>query len=533
MTNFYSIQFLIFLVVALVCYYTVFKKKQWVCLLIVSAVFYYWTGIENFAFLLVTGFSTWFGARYIGKFSEELTAIRKDKSIEKAEKDAKKAKVVKKRRAVMWGVVLLNFGVLAYLKYFRTIIENIAGLMNANPQEFSVYEHVLGLVLPLGISFYTFQSIGYLLDIYNEKYAPEQNFAKYMLFVSYFPQMIQGPINRYDAIGEQMQQEHQWNSTDAVKAVYRIAYGLFKKYAIANIFVGAIANIFDNPVRDYAGSTVLFGILLYSAQQYADFSGGIDMVLGVSELFGIRMMENFKQPYFSISLGEFWRRWHISLGKWMRDYVFYPFALTKPMKNFGKWANKKLGKHMGRMLPPAIGNILVFFIVGLWHGAQWHYIIWGLYNGFVIAISDTMAPIFNKITDKLKIDVKSAPYYVFQVIRTFIVVNIGWYFDRIFDIKVAFYSLKKTLFDFNADMFEREYNIVFDSYPDHAVPLAVIACVFVFLVSLYEERKGSARDALYERPLAVRWVVYLFVIGMILVSNTCVNGSGGFMYANF
>lgn len=533
MTNFYSIQFLIFLVVALVCYYSVFKKKQWICLLIVSGVFYYWTGIENFVFLLLTGFSTWCGACYIGKLSGEMAIIRKDKTLEKSEKDLKKTKIVKKRRIIMWGVVLTNFGVLSYLKYFRAIIENIAKIIGANPYDIPVYEHVLGLILPLGISFYTFQSIGYLLDIYNEKYAPEQNFAKYMLFVSYFPQMIQGPINRFDVVGEQFYTEHQWNSEHAVKAGYRIAYGLFKKYAIANIFVGAIANIFDNPVRDYSGSIVLLGILLYSAQQYADFSGGIDMVLGVSELFGIHMMENFRQPYFSTSLGEFWRRWHISLGKWMRDYVFYPFALTKPMKKFGKWANKKLGKHMGRMLPPAIGNILVFFIVGLWHGAQWHYIIWGLYNGFVIAFSDMMAPVFEKVTNRLRIDAKSVPYHVFQIVRTFIIVNIGWYFDRIFDLKVALYSLKKTVFDFNPDMFEREYNIIFDSYPDHAVPVAVVACVFVFLVSLHEECKGSAREALYKKPILARWLVYLFVIGMILISNTCVNGTGGFMYANF
>lgn len=533
MTNFYSMQFLIFLVVSLIGYYTVFRKKQWICLLIVSAVFYCWTGPQNFSFLLLTGFTTWLGAIWINRYSKQLVAVKKDKTIEKESKKTKKKKLSQKRRIVMWCVVLANFGVLAYLKYFRVIIENIANLIKQNPQDFSVYHHVLGLVLPLGISFYTFQSIGYLLDIYNEKYEPEQNFAKYMLFVSYFPQMIQGPINRYDVMREQMSACHRWNSEQSVKAVYRLFYGLLKKYAIANILTGAIANIFDNPVWDYSGATVILGILMYSAQQYADFSGGIDMVLGVSELFDIRMAENFKQPYFSISLSDFWRRWHISLGKWMRDYVFYPFALTKPMKNLGKWANKKLGKHMGRVLPAAIGNILVFFIVGLWHGAQWHYIVWGLYNGCVIAFSDLCAPLFTRLTTMLKIDTKTSVYKAFQIIRTFVVVNIGWYFDRISNIKIAFYSIKKSVFDFNAGMFETECNTIFNAYPGHAVPLAVMACVFVCIISLLEERKVNVRDELYVRPAVLRWLVYLFVIGMILVSNTCVNGAGGFMYANF
>ena len=533
MTNFYSIQFVLFLMISLVCYYTVFKKKQWICLLIASAVFYYWSGLENFVFLLTTGFSTWIGALYLGKYSAELKTIKKDKELEKSVKDEKKAKVMRKRSNLMWGVVLLNFGILSYLKYVRVIIENIAGIIGMNLQHVSVYEHVLGLVLPLGISFYMFQSIGYLLDVYNEKYEPENNFAKYMLFVGYFPQMIQGPINRYDGMREQFASQHSWDGERATKAAYRIGYGLFKKYAIANILSGMLVTIFDNPIRDYAGSTVLVGILIYSAQQYADFSGGIDMVLGVSELFGIKMLENFRQPYFSTSLGEFWRRWHISLGKWMRDYVFYPFALTKPMKNMGKWANKKLGKHLGRVLPAALGNILVFFVVGIWHGAQWHYIVWGLYNGFVIAFSDILAPVFEKVTAVLHINTKTKVYHVFQIIRTFIVVNIGWYFDRIENVKVALYSLKKTIFNFNADLFKMEWNIVVDGYQSYAVTLAVIGCVVVFLVSLLEENDINVKKAVYGLPTIIRWTIYLFFIGMILISSMCVDSGGGFMYANF
>ena len=522
--NFYSIQFVTFLVVALLCYYIVFPKRQWICLLLGSAVFYFFTGVENFAFLLLTGITTWGGSKLLSHYSNDLTVLRKDKSIDKEEKKIRKEAIVKKRRTVMWGVLLVNFGVLACLKYLEPILKGI-GIIGQ--------ENMLGLVLPLGISFYTFQSIGYLLDIYNDKYEAEENFAKYMLFVSYFPQMIQGPIGRYDVLAPQFKEEHRWDSKEAVKATYRLFYGLMKKYAIANILAVMIANTFDTPARNFSGATVVFAILLYSAQQYADFSGGIDMVLGISELFGIKMAENFRQPYFSVSLADFWRRWHISLGKWMRDYVFYPFALTKPMKNFGKWANKKLSKHLGRVLPAAIGNILVFFIVGIWHGAEWHYVAWGLYNGIVIALSDILEPAYDKMIAVLHIDRKAKWFHLFQIVRTFIVVNIGWYFDRIYDMKTAFYSLKKTVFDFNVHLFPQEYEIIHEGIKVYGVLIAIIACIFVFVVSILEENKVNVREKLYNAPLVIRWSIYLLVIMLILFGSTRTGSTGGFMYANF
>ena len=237
--------------------------------MIASTYFYYWTGKENYIYVFLTGFSTWLGAHLLEYLSEKIEQIRKDKTTEKQKREKNKDKVIRLRRMILWGVILLNFGVLAYIKYAKKFFSNSA----------------LGLVLPLGISFYMFQSIGYLIDVYNQKYKVEKNLAKYMLFVAYFPQMIQGPINRYDVLSAQIEKEHKWNWEIATKAMYRIAYGLLKKFAIANIYSGIIADIFDKPNKEYAGATILFGILLYSLQQYADFSGGIDMVLGVSELF--------------------------------------------------------------------------------------------------------------------------------------------------------------------------------------------------------------------------------------------------------
>ena len=214
---FFSIQFVTFLAIALLCYYKIFRKQQWMCLLAASAVFYFFAGVENFLFLLLTGFTTWLGAKRLDSYSKDLSELRSDKTIDKEEKKLRKEAIAKKRRTVMWGVLLVNFGVLACLKYLEPILQGIGVLGK---------ESGLGLVLPLGISFYTFQSIGYLLDIYYEKYGAEQHFGKYMLFVSYFPQMIQGPINRYDALSAEFAKEHIWEEKTAVKAMYRIFYGL-------------------------------------------------------------------------------------------------------------------------------------------------------------------------------------------------------------------------------------------------------------------------------------------------------------------
>ena len=217
----------------------------------------------------------------------------------------------------------------------------------------------------------------------------------------------------------------------------------------------------------------------------------------------------------------------------MRDYVFYPFALTKPMKNFGKWANKKLGKHLGRVLPAAIGNLLVFFIVGIWHGAEWHYVVWGLYNGAVIALSDVLTPVYDKLSNTLHINKKAAWYHVFTIIRTFIVVNIGWYFDRITEISMAIDSLKKSILHLNFGVFTQEAVAIFDGIKEGAGMIAIISCVLVFIVSVLEENRLDVKGVLFKAPLWMRWVVYTVVILLILISSTRVGDIGGFMYANF
>ena len=223
----------------------------------------------------------------------------------------------------------------------------------------------------------------------------------------------------------------------------------------------------------------------------------------------------------------------MSLGNWMRDYVFYPFALTKPIKNLGKWSNKKFGKHIGRVLPAALGNVLVFFLVGLWHGAQWNYILWGLYNGIVIAVSDFLGPVYAWLNVKLHINTDSMVFRLFQIARTFLVVNIGWYFDRIESMENLLRYVRNTLFYFHMYRFSSVRASVFINIKPQTYFIVIAASLIVLINSILQEQDKDVYAMIHRRNIAIRWGIYFVMIGLILMSFTCMNIPGGFMYANF
>ena len=291
MIDFYSLGFVLFLGLCLLSYYTLFRKKQWVVALASSLAFYLYAGGKNILALLFTALTIYAAARCMdhaedkGKAREEEAkknpSFTELSSAEKREqKRLRKEKVRREKRVYLYGALFLNLLILCYTKYWTVLFRNR-----------------LGLLLPLGISFYTFQSIGYLIDIYNGKYKAEKSFPKYLLFVSWFPQLLQGPIGRYDALAYQFTEEHRLNGEMVKNAMFLILLGCLKKYAIADLLYDPVSRILDGPVTENPGSLTVFGILLYSAQQYADFSGGIDMVTGISALFGITLAPNFRQPY--------------------------------------------------------------------------------------------------------------------------------------------------------------------------------------------------------------------------------------------
>ena len=336
-----SLSFYLLVLALLVLYYLVPKRFQWVVLLIGSYAFYAFVCLRYMGFIVITTLTTYFGARGMDAMTArmEQTVAAHKQDWEREERKAYKKRCKSHRKALMIGILVFNFGILAVLKYYNFFAESMEALFASIGLTVSLGH--IGLLLPLGISFYTFQSMGYVLDVYREKVPAERNVGKLALFVSFFPQIIQGPIGVYDQLAHQLYDEHKYNFDNIRYGAELILWGFFKKLVIADRAVGMIHTV-AGAYTDYAGTYVLLAALVYALQLYADFSGGIDISRGVAQMFGITMGENFRRPYFSRTLTEYWHRWHISLGDWLRNYLFYPLSISKAFLNWGRHAKQHL-----------------------------------------------------------------------------------------------------------------------------------------------------------------------------------------------
>ena len=497
------------------------RRFRWGVLLACSYGFYAARAASGLPFLLLTTASTWFGALMITRTAEKSKhAIAENKALSREEKRALRQAAKRRQRIWLYAVLALNFALLAVLKY----TDDVRGFVGAAP---------LGLLLPLGISFYTFQSMGYIIDVYGGKYAPERNPAKFALYVSFFPQLIQGPIGRYDQLSSQLTAPHDFDYDEAQRGILLILWGLFKKMVIADRAFPLVEEIFSAEAGVYGGAAAIVGVLMYSLQQYCDFSGGIDLVTGIARQFGVQLAPNFRRPYFSVSLGDFWRRWHISLGSWMRDYVFYPFALTKPVGALSKRAKRRFGDEFARALPAALGNILVFLLVGVWHGATANYVLWGLYNGVILAFSALAEPAYKRFGAAHAKLTASRGFYFFRVLRTFIIVNIGWFFDRCATGGQAV-AMIGSIF---ADLRPEQLAGGLTAFGITAVDVWVLALgtLLIFAVSLVQERGADVGAWICRRALPIRWAV--LIGGVLCVLLMGIWGSGfseaAFIYYQF
>lgn len=536
-----SLNFIIF-VIATVLVYFLFpvKKHKWFVLLVASYVFYLFAGYKYVAFIIFTTVSTYLIALWIDKISKRSkNTLKKNKADWSREQKKKfKSSIKIKKRLVMTLALLANFGILAFLKYYNFFSGSLNDLMGSLGVGFSA--PTLKLFLPLGISFYTFQSMGYIVDVYREKTAAEKNPLKLALFVSFFPQIIQGPISIYDQLAHQLYEPHEFDFTRFKYGVELILWGFFKKLVIADRAVIAINAVTDS-YNSYGGTTLTFTILLYALQLYADFSGGIDISRGVAQIFGIDMIDNFKRPYFSKSINEYWRRWHISLGAWLKNYLFYPVAMSelfinasKKMKNtrFGKTA---AGAHIAKVLPTSVASLIVFFVVGVWHGASWKYVAFGIWNGVIIMLSTLLKPVFDKTIEKLHIRSKSFAFGLFQMFRTFIVVLVGY----VFDVAPSFSQAMKTfeLFFVNQSISTGWSQISELGLGKKDYVVILIGMLIIFVVSVIQERHSETtmREMLDKKPFILRWFVLFAGIMAVIVFG--IYGSGynpaDFVYMQF
>lgn len=511
--SFISMKFLLFICLTAAGYYLIPKKWQWGWLLLFSYLYYLSSGWKMTLFLIYVTMVT-YGAGLA------LHAVEERDSIDKQTKKRRK-------KQVLILALVLDFGLLAILKYTNFFIENLDYL-------FHLELSFRNLILPIGLSFYTFQSAGYLMDVYWKRCEPERSPLRFALFVSFFPQILQGPIGRFDHLAHQLYESHSFDRVRIEHGVQRILWGYFKKLVVADtaaIFVNAA---FDE-YTTYTGIAI-FGVLAYSAQLYGDFSGGMDIVIGIAQLFGIELDENFKRPYFAVSITDFWHRWHITLGTWMKDYIFYPLSLSKWMGKLGKSAKKIFGKTYGRALPICLANIVVFLVVGIWHGAAWKFIVYGLYNGLIIGFSGLMVQNYRSWKKRLHINDKSNGWKVFQIVRTFLLVNISWFFDRADTIPQALQMMKNAVTNFAPkQLLEIQVGTgnAGVKYTILALGILVISCLAVFVVSLLQERGIQIRNALAARPWVIRWIAYMALLMSSAMLGQPPDSTGGFIYAQF
>ena len=500
---FNSMGFLLFTVLAVVGYYLIPGRFQWMWLLVFSYLYYASHGAGLLGYLLFSTVTTYVAGRCLERIKEK-----------------------KYQKAIVIITLILNFGMLGILKYLNFIILNVNRILRGHLS-------YLELVLPIGISFYTFQSMGYLLDVYWKKTKAEKNLFRFALFLSFFPQILQGPIGRHSRLACQLYEKHRWEWKRAEEGVQRILWGFFKKLVLADTAAPFVDALFDQ-YQTYSGLAV-FAVLAYSIQLYGDFSGGMDIVIGVGKLFGITLDENFQRPYFARSITDFWHRWHITLGTWMKDYVFYPVSLSRWMNRFGKWSKKIFGRSTGRTLPICLANLIVFLVVGVWHGAAWKYIIYGMYNGFIIAFSGLMAPNYRKWKKVCHIQEKSAGWQVFQILRTFLLVNISWFFDRADTVSQAFSMMKNSVTQWSPDKILQipigrggttDYTI-------YALAILALGVMVLFIFSFFEEKGINLFSRLMKDPVLLRGAVYLGILLCLPIFSQYPALTGGFIYAQF
>lgn len=515
--TFNTLTFIGFFVVVLILYYVVPKRFQWVFLLASSYFFYLYAGPKFVIFMLLTTVTSWYGTLLIDKNHErEKLVLAKNKEVFTKEiKKEFKANEKKKRKRIMIAILLVNFGILLFLKYFNFFAENLNHIISPLTDGGQIPR--LNLILPLGISFYTFQTMSYVIDVYWGKVKAERNIAKVALFVSFFPQILQGPIGRFGDLAPQLYAEHKADAAQIKYGIQLMIWGYFKKLVIADRVAIAANHMFGDAGYDQmSGSVVALCVFLYAIQDYTDFSGCIDIARGAAQCMGINMAENFRRPYFSRTLPEFWRRWHMTLGAWMKDYVFYPFSLSARVRKMSNWTKEHMGKHMGATLPIAFGNILVFFLVGVWHGSAWNYIIWGLYYGVLIAISGMLKPVFDGLNKTFHVNTSSNGWQLWQILRTFWFTCVACIIFRAETMADAWHIFMKSMHFWQLpENYVKEYLAMGLGVADVVIiPLSIL----ILLVADIMQERTWVRGWLERRNFMIRYAIYfigfLFIVGL-------------------
>ncbi len=499
---FNSLSFLFFLPIAFLIYWASPVKVRWIVLLVISYYSYLATSPKYVLLLFLTTLVIYGSGLFVAS-----------------------SRTKGQKKLVLVLTMLLVFGLLGFFKYYNFAIESAVSFLNL--LNFHLQPHTLKLLMPAGISFYTFQSVSYLVDVYKGKIEPQRNFAKLALYISFFPQIIMGPIGRTEPLMHQFFDKKEFDSEKAVYGLRLMLWGYFKKLIIADSLGLYVDRIFG-AVPYYFGMTFIMAAFMYTFQIYCDFSGYTDIAIGVAKLFNIDLMDNFKSPYFARSLREFWSRWHISLSTWFRDYVYIPLGGSRK-GSFRKNLNQ----------------VITMLVSGLWHGANWTFVIWGGLHGIYQVIEGTFRDIINKSHPELsaikkektavseKLTVKTAASNVFHWLITFILVSVAWVFFRADSISDALFVVTHfhngVVFHF-ANAWTKM--MVDMSLTTFGMVKLFAALAFLMVYDFISLKHDIPREiGKFKAP--IRWVLYTGLTVVIIVSELHGGTAQQFIYFSF
>ena len=463
---FNSIEFAIFFLLVFILYWFVTGKKYKIQNILLLVASYYFYGCWDWRVLFLLIFST-----TLDYFSGLMMADASGKKI---------------KRFWFWTSIIVNLGFLGVFKYYNFFIDSFADALSSVGVQSNFSS--LQVILPVGISFYTFHGLSYVIDIYNDRIKPERNFIHYSVFVCFFPLLVAGPIERATHLLPQITKERVFDYNKAVDGLRQILWGLFKKIVIADNCATVVNRIFDN-YHTQSASNLVLGAVLFAFQIYGDFSGYSDIALGTARLLGIELLRNFGFPYFSRDIAEFWRRWHISLTTWFRDYLYIPLGGSRGSKGM------------------AIRNTFIIFLVsGFWHGANWTFIVWGAFHALLFMPLLILGR--NRKNTNSVAEGKFLPTgkEFFQMATTFMLVVLGWIFFRAPSLTVAFHYLF-SIFSFS----------IFTIPTLKITTLIIFILLFMLVEWVQREKKhGLAQFEMLIKPRYIRWPVYILLILIII-----------------
>jgi D-alanyl-lipoteichoic acid acyltransferase DltB (MBOAT superfamily) len=415
------------------------------------------------------------------------------------------------RKKYLFIGVIFNLGLLFVFKYYNFFNNSLASILTF--YEIPHKSHLLSLVVPVGISFYIFQVVSYTIDVYRGTKTAERHLGLFALYVAFFPKLLAGPIERAKQFLPQLHESHQWDWGQATNGFKLMVWGLFKKVVVADRLAVFVDVVFNNP-GNYEGPGLALAMVLYSFQIYCDFSGYTDIAIGISQVFGLKLMDNFDRPYTARSIAEFWRRWHISFSTWLRDYLYIPLG--------------------GNRVVPArlyINLLIVFLVCGLWHGANWTFVEWGLIHGCYLIVGLASRDIRSKIVHSIRLDRFPAVLKGIQVFITFILISLAWVFFRANSLHDAVYFITHLHMGWLDIFAENKLSaMIFLGRPKSQLIIALSSLVFVWFVHFIETH-DNMRHMLSEKPFYLRWAVYyVMMIAVLLLSAP---GSQRFIYFQF